>query len=171
MPRKWSISYQHNDHFCQALNREVILMHSTGNTGPKIMTARQICWWVSLMYLLPVGRDLSRWKWETKFNYIVTWLHDYRRVLDWRSNLLDSLIQRVTTHYNSLLQTHQCPQSIIYCRCLLEAFNDGVSPDCPRSQLPASHSSNSQQLNRRSPLTNSIAHQPTNSLTPNLVCL
>jgi hypothetical protein len=31
---------------------------------------------------------------------------DYRRVLDWWPDLLDSLIQRVTTLYSSLLHTH-----------------------------------------------------------------
>jgi hypothetical protein len=32
---KISIFCQHNDDFCKALNQKVILMHSTGNTGPK----------------------------------------------------------------------------------------------------------------------------------------
>jgi hypothetical protein len=33
-------------------------------------------------------------------------MSDYRRGLDWWSDLLDSLIQRVTTLYSSLLHTH-----------------------------------------------------------------
>jgi hypothetical protein len=42
---------------------------------------------------------------EVLYN-IVTWWSDYGRVLEWWSDLLDSLIQGVTTLYSSLLHTH-----------------------------------------------------------------
>jgi hypothetical protein len=40
-----------------------------------------------------------------KWKYIVTSYGDYRRVLDWWSDLFDALIQHMTTRYNSLLYT------------------------------------------------------------------
>jgi hypothetical protein len=76
----------------------------------------------------------------------------YKWVLDWWPNWLDSLIQRVTTLYSSLLHPHQCPQSRLNSRCLVAASNGGPSffsgfPNCPRPHIPASHSNSSQQLN------------------------
>jgi hypothetical protein len=44
---------------------------------------------------------------------IVTWWSDCRMVLDWRSDLLDSLIQLVTTLYNSLLHTHTHTHTLV----------------------------------------------------------
>jgi hypothetical protein len=45
---------------------------------------------------------------------IVTWWSDYRRVLDWRSDLLDSLIQRVTTFYSSVRHRLNVVQLTVY---------------------------------------------------------
>jgi hypothetical protein len=50
--------------------------------------------------------------------------------------------------------------------CLVAACNSRRSPssgfpNCPWPQLPASHSISSQLLNRSSPPTNSLSHQPT----------
>jgi hypothetical protein len=45
--------------------------------------------------------------------YIFTILEcDYRRVLDWWSDLLDCLIQRVTTLYSTLLHTHSLVSTV-----------------------------------------------------------
>jgi hypothetical protein len=49
--------------------------------------------------------------------------------------------------------------------CLVAASNGGrfpssVFPNCPRPQLPDSHSNSSQRLNYSSPLSNSLTHQP-----------
>jgi hypothetical protein len=76
---------------------------------------------------------------------------DYRRVLDWSPDLLDSLIQRMTVLYSSLLHTNYCPQSCLQRRCLVTATKGGGSPSsgfphCPWPQLPASHSNSSQEL-------------------------
>jgi hypothetical protein len=54
--------------------------------------------------------------------------------------------------------TRQCPQSRLHCRCLVAASNGGCSlssgfPNCPRRQIPASHSNISQQLNPNCYLT------------------
>jgi hypothetical protein len=62
---------------------------------------------------------------------------------------------------------------------LVATSNGGRSPssgfpNCPRPQLPAPHSKNSQRLNRRSPPTNSLTHQQilfTNSTNSSLVLL
>jgi hypothetical protein len=54
----------------------------------------------------------------------VTRLRDYRRVLDWWSDLSDSLIQRVATIYNSLSHTHTSVHSHVFTsRCSLVASN------------------------------------------------
>jgi hypothetical protein len=39
-------------------------------------------------------------------SFLVMGLSDYRRGFDWRPDLLHTLLQRVTTLYNSLLHTH-----------------------------------------------------------------
>jgi hypothetical protein len=44
------------------------------------------------------------------FVHIVTCTSDYRRDVDWQLDSLDSLIQRVTTLYNSLLHIHYWSQ-------------------------------------------------------------
>jgi hypothetical protein len=76
---------------------------------------------------------------------------DYRRVLDWWWDLLDSLMQCVTTLYNY----HYTHTSSVHSHafsdcCLVEASNGGCSPysvfpNCPWRQLPASHSNSSQR--------------------------
>jgi hypothetical protein len=96
----------------------------------------------------------------------------HRRVLDWWPNLLDSLIQRVTTLYSTLLSTytHQCPQSRLHCRCLVAAFESLSSPSYgflkrPRPQPPTSNSNGLQGLSPNSYLTNSLTQLLTNKLT------
>jgi hypothetical protein len=64
-------------------------------------------------------------------------------------------------HFTVHCYTHYCPQSRSYYHCLVVASNGGRSPcsgflNCSRSQLPASNSNSSWQLNRSSPLTNSL---------------
>jgi hypothetical protein len=54
--------------------------------------------------------------------------------------------------------THTCPQSHLYFRCLVKAFNGGyfsssAFPNCPQPQLPASNSNGSQRLNPSGYLT------------------
>jgi hypothetical protein len=79
-------------------------------------------------------------------------------VLDCWLDLLDSLIQRVTTLYSSLLHIHTSLYSHVFnSRCLVAASNGGRSPSSgfpnyPRPQLQASNS-NSEQLNFSSFLT------------------
>jgi hypothetical protein len=97
---------------------------------------------------------------------------DYRRGLDWWTDLLDSLIQRVTTLYSSLLYIHtytSVHSHVFTSRCLVAACNVGCYPssgfaNCPRPQRPASNSNSSQQLSPSSSLTNSltnsVTHQP-----------
>jgi hypothetical protein len=84
------------------------------------------------------------------------------------SDLLDSLIQRVTALYNSILHTHththvhkMVSTVTSSLRCLVTAFIGGSSPSSgfqnyPRPHLPAPNSNSSQRLNRNSPLTNSL---------------
>jgi hypothetical protein len=55
-------------------------------------------------------------------------------------------------------------------RCLVAASNGGrslssVFPNCPRSQLPPSHSNSSQPLNPSGSLTHSLTHQKTTGLS------
>jgi hypothetical protein len=76
----------------------------------------------------------------------------YRRILHWRLDLLDALIQRVSSLYSSLLyiyiyiyiyththtHTHTWLQSHLHCRYLVAASNGGPSPfsgfpNCPRA--------------------------------------
>jgi hypothetical protein len=101
--------------------------------------------------------------------HIVSILVTMDRVLDWWSNLLDSLIQRVTVVYDTtrdyslhftVINTHRCPQSCLHCRCLVAVFNGERSssfgfPNYPQPQLPASNSNGSQRLNLNSSLTHS----------------
>jgi hypothetical protein len=53
---------------------------------------------------------------------------EYRRVLDWWSDLLDSLIQRVTTLYKSLLHTTSVHSHVFTSRFSVAASNGGRSP-------------------------------------------
>jgi hypothetical protein len=71
--------------------------------------------------------------------------------------------------YNTLLHTdthtHYCPKSSLQFLCSVAASNIGRSSssiltNCPRPQLPASHSISSQRLNFSSLLTNSVTHLP-----------
>jgi hypothetical protein len=94
-------------------------------------------------------------------HYIGTWMwSDNRRVLDLWSDLLDSLIQLVTTLYNSLLHAHTNVHSHFFTsHCSVAASNgrrypSSGFPNYPRRQLPASLSNSSQRLNLSSPLTN-----------------
>jgi hypothetical protein len=83
--------------------------------------------------------------------------------------LFDSLKQRVTTLYNSLLHAQTSAHSHVFnSRCSVATSNGGRSlsswfPNWPRLQLPASHSNSSQRLNLSSSLTHLFTHQPTNS--------
>jgi hypothetical protein len=84
---------------------------------------------------------------------IVTYMSVTRDgVLDWWSDLLNSLTQRATTLYNSLLRTHTSVHSHVFTsRYAVAATNGGRSPSSgfssyPRPQLPASKSNNSSQL-------------------------
>jgi hypothetical protein len=82
-------------------------------------------------------------------------------VLDWWPDLLDSLIQRVTTLYNWLICTHTSVHRHVFTgRCSVAASNSGPSPssgspNCPRASATSSHSNSSQGLNR-------IANSPNN---------
>jgi hypothetical protein len=82
---------------------------------------------------------------------------EYSRGLYWWPDLLDSLIQRVTTLYSSLLHTHTSSHSHVFTsRCFVEASNGGRSfssgfPKCLQLQLPASH-------NNLIPSDNSLIH-------------
>jgi hypothetical protein len=82
---------------------------------------------------------------------------DYRWGLGWWPDLLDSLIQRVTTLYSSSHITSSLP-----------LLGSGLMADVPfhlgsRStivpQLPVSHINSSQRLNSSGPLTNSLTNQ------------
>jgi hypothetical protein len=90
---------------------------------------------------------------------------NWRRVLDWWSDSLDPLIQRMNTLYNSLLLTNTNVQGhVLIRRCLVAAFNAGHSPssgfpNCPRAHLPASHSNSSQRRNLTSSLNQSLSNQ------------
>jgi hypothetical protein len=74
---------------------------------------------------------------------------DYKRVLDWRLDLLDSLIQRITTLYKTLSHTKTSVHSDVFTsRCSVAAPNGGRSvsfgfPNYPLPQLPAYNSSSS----------------------------
>jgi hypothetical protein len=46
--------------------------------------------------------------------YIGMCMSDYSQVLDWWSHLLDSLIQRVTTLYNLVLDTYTSVHSYVF---------------------------------------------------------
>jgi hypothetical protein len=100
---------------------------------------------------------------------IVTWWSDYRRGLDW----LTDLFHIYTTHYfisKSTIGHTRSSQSVIVftSRCLVAA-NVGRSPSSwfpigPWSQLPASNSNSAQQLNPSGCLANSKTLQPINRL-------
>jgi hypothetical protein len=67
------------------------------------------------------------------------------------------------------MHIHTSVHSHVFTRCcLVAASSSGRSPssafpNCPRPQLPDSHSNSSQRLNLNSPLTNSLTHSPTNN--------
>jgi hypothetical protein len=93
---------------------------------------------------------------------IVMWQGYYGRVLDWRSDLLDSLSQRMTTLYSSLLHT-RVHRHVFTSRCSVAASHGGCCPysgfpNCPR----ASATSLQQQLTTTEP------QQSSNSLTHSL---
>jgi hypothetical protein len=63
--------------------------------------------------------------------YIVTCMNDYRQILDCLSDLFYSLIQRVTTIYNSLLHIHaylSVDSQVFTSRCSVAASNGWRSP-------------------------------------------
>jgi hypothetical protein len=72
-----------------------------------------------------------------------------------------------TVHYYT--HTHTSVYSHVFTsRCSVAATNSGRSassgfPNYPRAWTTSSHRNKSQRLNHSSPLTNSLAHQPTNS--------
>jgi hypothetical protein len=88
---------------------------------------------------------------------------DYRRGLDWQSDLLNSLMQHVTRLCSSLLQTHtyQCPvtPSLPF---LGSGFQRGTFPFLWVSELSSasatSFNSNSSRLKTSSPLDTSRLH-------------
>jgi hypothetical protein len=114
---------------------------------------------------------------------------DYTGVFDWWPDLLDSLIQHVTTLYSSLLHTHIPVFTVTSSMLLLGSGFNGLRspssgfPNCPRAQLPASKSSSSQRLSLNSSPTKLLTHssltdstnwtqKPTQvTATPNLSCL
>jgi hypothetical protein len=105
---------------------------------------------------------------------------DYRRVLDWWSDLLNSLIQRVTTLSSSVLHTHALVFIVFTSRCSVAASNGRRSPssgfpNCPWPQLPASHSNSSQWPDLSSSPTNSltdlVTHQSNHSTLLNRLTL
>jgi hypothetical protein len=67
---------------------------------------------------------------------------DYRRVLDWWSDILDSLVQRVTIHYYTRTYTG-VHRHVFTSRCSVAASNGGRSPSgfphYPQPQLPTAH--------------------------------
>jgi hypothetical protein len=94
---------------------------------------------------------------------------DYKRVLDWWWDSLDSLIQCVTTLYSSLLHTHartSVHSHVCTSRCSVansiggHSLSSGFRNYC-WPQLSASNSKNSQRPNLNSSLTGSVTHQQT----------
>jgi hypothetical protein len=84
-------------------------------------------------------------------------------------DLLESLIQRLTTLYNSQLRTHTSVHSHVSTnRCSVAASKAGLSlssgfPNYPRPQIPSCHSYKSQRLK----LSSSLDHSFTNQLFTN----
>jgi hypothetical protein len=118
-----------------------------------------------------------------KINALSREWSDYRRVLDWWSDLLDSLIQRVITLYSSLLHTHahiNDNSHVFSSRYVVAVSNSGRYPSfgfpsCPRAQLPGTHSTSSLQLNPSGYKTatsnlSSLEHLGTDHIE-NTVCL
>jgi hypothetical protein len=74
-------------------------------------------------------------------------------------------VSLIHTLYTALVHTLRVFSDCCVFTCLLAtAFNGGRSsssglPNCPRPQLPVSHGNSSQELNRNSPLTNSLTNQ------------
>jgi hypothetical protein len=108
---------------------------------------------------------------QIHFNIITCMECQYWRVSDWRLYLLHTLIQSMATFYSPLLHTPSNVDSHVFTsRCLVAACNFWRSPssgfpNCPRPQLPAFHSNNSQKLDPSGYLANSLTHQPTDWLT------
>jgi hypothetical protein len=121
------------------------------------------------------------------WQYIVTHMEcDYRQVLDWWLDLLDTL-EWMTIIYCTLLHTHphrhrhvrthththtHVHSYVFLSWCLIAASNSGHSrdsgfPNYPRPQLPASDSNSSQKLN----LSSSLIHWRTQSLSNQLAHL
>jgi hypothetical protein len=109
------------------------------------------------------------------------WFSDYRRVFDWWSNLLDSLIQHVitlTVHYytcthmptraHTHTHTHTSVHSSLPLLGRVFQWWTFPFPWVPKWSL-ASSSSFSQRLNPSSSLTHSLTHSPTDPLT-SLTC-
>jgi hypothetical protein len=123
-------------------------------SGTVPQTGRQCTTQVSTNLLAPRGQK-SAWclslSFQILFNSSITnrtairhYSHvtecDYRRVLDWWADLLDTLIQGVTTLYISLLHT----QSHLISRYSVAASNSGRSlssgfPSCPRLLTATAH--------------------------------
>jgi hypothetical protein len=113
----------------------------------------------------------SRWL-TTRLCFLINWKHtamrtecDYRRVLVWYLDLLNSLIRRVTTLY-----THTSVHSQVFTsRYSVAASNGGRSPFLwiPEMYPVSATSFSQQQLTTTEPqqlshwLTNSFTHQPT----------
>jgi hypothetical protein len=91
------------------------------------------------------------------------------RVFDWWPDLSVSLILRLTTLYNFTITHTGLSRHVLTSRCSVSAFDGWRSPfsgfpNCPR----ASATSSSQPLNLSVSLThwltNSVTHQPANSI-------
>jgi hypothetical protein len=122
-------------------------------------------------------RSVSSYYIMINFN-IVTFVSDYKRGLDWWSDLLDYLIQDVTTLYSSLLYIYISAHSHVFTsRCSVEACQRWTFPFLPVPELspclsyqlltPTTH-------NYWTPAVIWLTHQPhTNRLllTPDLSCL
>jgi hypothetical protein len=95
---------------------------------------------------------------------------DYRRVFDWWSNLLDSLIQCMTTLYSTLLHTHTHTHALVFTvisslPLLGSSFQWWTFPFLwvPKLSLASATSFSQQQLTTTGLQfsTNKLIHQPT----------
>jgi hypothetical protein len=81
---------------------------------------------------------------------------EYKRCLDWWSDLLDFLIQCVTILYILLLHIHKCPQSRLYYSLLGSCFQRRTFPFIRVPEIAPASDTSFSQLNRSCSLTNSL---------------
>jgi hypothetical protein len=110
---------------------------------------------IMLLFIISLVSDCQViWHFWCKIqsDYVTCMEYDYIWILDWWLDLLDTLLQHVTTLYSSLLHTHthkhahthtqQCPLSCLHCHCLVATSNgrhypSSGFPNCPQLQLTA----------------------------------